>query len=145
MADNAPVSRRIVVGVDGSPLSTDALRWAMGQAEITGATVDAVLAWDVPASYGMPVVMVSDDDLADSAERALDATLGQVSAEHPQVPVARYVRHGHPASVLIEQAKGADLLVVGSHGHGGFIGALLGSVSQYCIHHATCPVVVVRA
>ena len=64
---------------------------------------------------------------------------------YPDIVVHQLVQRGHPAAVLIEQAKGADLLVVGSHGRGGFIGALLGSVSQHSVHHATCPVVVVRS
>lgn len=145
MTDTAPTARRIVVGVDGSPPSVQALRWALGQAEVTGATVEAVAAWEIPASYGMPMTLSSDEDVAGSVERSLEATVGQAAAEHPEVLVERQVRRGHPALMLLEQAKGAELLVVGSHGHGGFVSALLGSVSQYCIHHATCPVVVVRA
>jgi nucleotide-binding universal stress UspA family protein len=90
---------RIVVGVDGSDSSKEALAWAVRQAALTGAVVDAVTAWQIP-SY-------------------------------------------NAARALLDAAKGAGLLVVGSRGHAGFTEALLGSVGQYCVHHAECPVVVV--
>jgi nucleotide-binding universal stress UspA family protein len=95
---------RIVAGVDGSPSSMSALRWAIRQAGLTGATVDAMIA----------------------------------------VPVRARVVQGDPAQVLLDACDGADLLVVGSRGHAGFTEALLGSVSQHCVHHAHCPVVVIR-
>ena len=91
-----------------------------------------------------PRIVVDGEDLAGAAERSTAAAADEVYAEHPDVPVQRLLLRGHPATMLLDQAKGADLLVVGSHGHGGFISALLGSVSQHCVHHATCPVVVVR-
>ena len=75
----------------------------------------------------------------------LNVTVADERATHPRVEVRQQVLRGHPATVLLEQAKDADLLVVGSHGHGGFVGALLGSMSQRCTHYASCPVVVVRS
>ena len=144
MTSGGRVVPRIVVGVDGSAASLRALRWAVRQAETTGGMVDAVAVWDVPSSYGFGPTVLDGEDLAAAAEQSLAAAVKDVSAEHPGVAVQRRVLRGHPAAVLLEQAKGADLLVVGSHGHGGFVGALVGSVSQQCVHHATCPVVVVR-
>jgi nucleotide-binding universal stress UspA family protein len=73
----------------------------------------------------------------------LTDTLNELGIE-PPVTVRATVAEGHPADVLVRAARGADLLVVGSRGHGGFAGSLLGSVSQYCVHHAACPVLVVR-
>jgi nucleotide-binding universal stress UspA family protein len=135
---------RIVVGVDGSPPSLRALRWALGQAALTHAVVEAVNVWDVPASYGVAPTVLPGEDIAGAADRALAAAVEQASSAHPDVTVRRRVAQGHPAEVLLAHARDADLLVVGSHGHGGFVGALLGSVSHRCIQHATCPVVVVR-
>jgi nucleotide-binding universal stress UspA family protein len=135
---------RIVVGVDGSPASTRALRWALNQAESTGGVIDAVTAWDIPTSYGVGSTVVDGEDLAGAAERSLAAAVADACTAHPGVAVHRRVLRGHPAAVLVDQARGADMLVVGSHGHGGFASALLGSVSQRCTQHATCPVVVVR-
>lgn len=144
MAGTGPAGGRIVVGVDGSATSEPALRWALEQARLTGATVAAVHAWDMPISYGVPVMLNSGEDLAAAAERLLEETVAKAAAGYPQVPVERQVVRGHPATVLLDAAEDAELLVVGSHGHGGFVSALLGSVSQHCIHHASCPVVVVR-
>ena len=145
MTGGGRVLPRIVVGVDGSTASVRALRWALGQARATGAMVEAVIAWEVPTSYGVGPTVVDGEDLAGVAEQSLAAAVDEVSAAHPGVPVQRRVLRGNPAAVLVEQARNADLLVVGSHGHGGFVGALLGSVSHRCVQHAACPVVVVRA
>jgi nucleotide-binding universal stress UspA family protein len=137
--------RRIVVGVDGSESSKQALRWAIDQAGLTGATVEAVGAWEYRANFAWGAVAAIDAaELANACERAVIDTVTEVSGEEPSVHVDCHVIRGHPADALVRQAKGADLLVVGSRGHGGFVGALLGSVSHYCVHHATCPVVVVR-
>jgi nucleotide-binding universal stress UspA family protein len=139
---------RIVVGVDGSPSSRSALRWAVGQARLTGGTVDAVIAWQIPIMpqhYSWaPVYMEEAEDFAKDARKRIDAA---ISAEvHPADSqlVRTHVVHGHPAQVLLDVADGADLLVVGSRGHGGFASVLLGSVSQHCVHHARGPVLVVR-
>ena len=137
--------KRIVVGVDGSAPSTDALRWALGQARLSGAVVEAVLAWHVPATDGWAPVFDLVEDLTKASERTLADTIAQVAGDGGPVTVEQRVVGGEPAQVLLAAAKGADLLVVGSRGHGAVIGALLGSVSQYCVHHAPCPVVVVRS
>jgi nucleotide-binding universal stress UspA family protein len=138
-------ARRIVVGVDGSEASKCALRWAVTQAELTQATIEVVGVWEYPAAYTWGALPAIDAvTLADACEQMLDRTITEILGDSPTVHVEPYIVTGHPAYELVTQAKGADLLVVGSRGHGGFVGALLGSVSQYCVHHATCPVVVVR-
>jgi nucleotide-binding universal stress UspA family protein len=139
---------RIVAGVDGSPPSIDALRWAVHQAELTGGTIDAVIAWEFPMAAGglgwAPISPIDDTDYQELAAKALSAAVGEVNPP-PGVTVHQVVVAGNPAQVLLDAAKGADLLVVGNRGHGGFAEALIGSVSVRCLHHATCPVVVVRS
>jgi nucleotide-binding universal stress UspA family protein len=160
---SATQSKRIVVGVDGSPSSVRALEWAIGQAELTGSVIDAVNAWHYPGNYGLPVA--DSADYAALAAETLDKAIAEArsaapvsvaaagSTEAPGVPsrdigtpaeIRPLVIEGQPAQVLLDSAEGADLLVVGSRGHGGFSGALLGSVSQHVVHHAPCPVLVMR-
>jgi nucleotide-binding universal stress UspA family protein len=138
---------RIVAGVDGSPSSIEALHWAVRQAELTGGTVDAVIAWQYPVAAGglgwAPTSGLDDTDYSELAAKTLTAALAEVSPE-PAVPVRELVIEGYPAQVLLDAAKDADLLVVGNRGHGGFADALIGSVSVRCLHHSSCPVVVVR-
>ena len=136
--------RRIVVGVDGSPSSMTALRWAILQAELTGCDVEAVTAWQLPSRYGFAAVTDRATDFEGDARKVLAGALNEVSSVEPDVLIRSSVAAGHPAEVLVRAARGADMLVVGSRGHGGFTGAVLGSVSQYCVHHAPCPVLVIR-
>lgn len=143
MTDNGK-NRRIIVGVDGSAASRRALAWAVRQAGATGAVVDAVHAWQVPVTFDMAPLFVRPDELEREAEKILVTSVSEVCGEHPAAQVRARVVQGHPAAVLVRAARGADALVVGSHGHGGFVGALLGSVSQHCVQHAGCPVVVIR-
>lgn len=132
----------IVVGTDGSPNSIGALRWALRQAQATGAEVRVVLTWEVATSLGNMSEM-SDADWADIARTAVEEA---VAAETDvSVPITTTVVIGHPSNVLVEASKDADLLVVGSRGHGRVRGMVLGSVSNHCTHHAHCPVVVVRS
>lgn len=139
---------RIVVGVDGSAPSLDALRWAIRQAEVTGGTLDAVLAWQYPVAIGglgwAPATGVDDIDYAALASKALRDALAAVQVP-PAVHIREVVVEGNAAQALLDTAKDADLLVVGNRGHGGFADALIGSVSSRCVHHAHCPVVVVHA
>ncbi|MFE6691818.1 universal stress protein [Streptomyces sp. NPDC057743] len=140
---------RIVVGVDGSDSSKEALRWAVRQAELTDGVVRAVTAWEYPPLYGSIGWIDAPQELAGDlkgvASRALDDAIEEVVPPAQVARVHRSLAYGTPAAVLLDQAKGADLLVIGSHGHGGFTGALLGSVGQHCTQHAPCPVVVVRS
>ena len=138
------VGKRIVVGVDGSPSSMKALRWAIRQAKLTGAKVEAVTAWSYPSGYGWAPFSDGAVDLEGDAGKILAEALAEVSGIAPDVVIEPLVAYGHAADVLVRAAKGADLLVVGSWGHGGFAGMLLGSVSQHCVHQAPCPVLVLR-
>ena len=135
----------VVVGVDGSEASKDALRWAIRYARMAGATVHAVTAWHYPASVGWaasPVIL--EMDLEGEARQALKQTVEYVVATEGPVTIQTRVVEGPPALILLKAATDADLLVVGSRGHGAFAGMVLGSVSEHCVHHANCPVVVVR-
>jgi nucleotide-binding universal stress UspA family protein len=135
--------RRIVVGVDGFEPSKAALRWAIRQAKLTGAVVEAVTAWHVPA--GTAWVATSDmPDYQDDAVAVLAEAITEMCAVDPDVQVCPRVLEGRAGQVLVDAADGADLLVVGSRGHGGLAEALLGSVGQYCVHNASCPVVIMR-
>jgi len=143
----------IVVGIDGSEDSKDALRWAARQAELTATTLTAVTAWQLPVSFGtvwqMPATYgkshdLSQVDFAADAKKTLDATLEEVLGADAHVSVTPQLVSGRAAPVLIEASRHAALLVVGRSGHGGFAGMLIGSVSQHCVSHAACPVVVVR-
>ncbi|WP_374985813.1 universal stress protein [Streptomyces fradiae] len=142
--ERSETEQLIVVGVDGSESSRSALRWAARQAALTGAELRPLQAWQLPPAYGMPVDY-SDVDVAKQTRRSLDQTIEEVVGAHPEVPVDARVVEGHPAAVLVEASRDADLLVVGSHGRGAFAGMLLGSVSGHCVHHASCPVLVVRS
>jgi nucleotide-binding universal stress UspA family protein len=136
---------RIVVGVDGSDSSKAALAWAVRQAALTGAEVDAVNAWQIPATYGFGYAMASAiPDLEKVAGQILDEAIAEAATRAPDVRIHPVVVQNNPAQALLDTAKGADLLAVGSRGHGGFTGALLGSVGQHCVQHAECPVVVIR-
>jgi nucleotide-binding universal stress UspA family protein len=134
---------RIVVGVDGSPASIEAIRWAAGQAALTGGVLVAVTAWSIPASYGVAFGGEDAIDWRQNAEQALDEALEEALGADA-AKVERIVDQGHPSYVMTEASKNADLVVVGSRGHGGFTGLVLGSVSQHVVAHAECPVVVTR-
>lgn len=140
----SPLRGLIVVGVDGSEPSKEALRWAARQAEITGAKVQAVMAWEYPTSFGWAPPYPTEFDPECDTHKALDAFVEEVLGTEPPVEVEAIVVEGHPATELLEAAKGAELLVVGSRGHGAFTGMMIGSVSQRCMTHASCPVMVVH-
>jgi nucleotide-binding universal stress UspA family protein len=135
--------RRIVAGVDGSGSSKAALRWAIRQAKLTGGTVDAVTSWHYPSGYGWAPGDGTIDPEAE-ARRTLAEALNEMSGMDPEVAVHPMVAEGPAAEVLCRVAREADLLVVGSRGHGGLTSALLGSVSLNCVLHAHCPVLVLR-
>ena len=136
----------IVVGVDGSKGAVEALKFAINEARIRGADVKAVAAWEVPAAaYGSGWIPIPVDpsDYEKIGQDVLDQSLEEAGAAKADVKVTPVLREGQAADVLVAEAQGADLLVVGSRGLGGFKGLLLGSVSQQCAHHATCPVAIV--
>jgi len=134
---------RIVVGVDGFEPSRAALRWAIHQAKLTGAVVDAVTAWHIPAGSGL-VPPADMPDYQDDARIVLTEAITEMCSIDPEVEVRPYVVEGRAGPVLVDAAEGAELLVVGCRGHSGFAEALLGSVGQFCVHHAPCPVVIMR-
>jgi nucleotide-binding universal stress UspA family protein len=145
----SPVRPRIIAGIDGSESSASALRWAIRQAGLTGAAVDAVIAWHYPdlaaSGYGTAAVAIeSADDFRESAGKIVADAISSTLDPASEVPVRARVAQGHAAQVLLDASAGASQLVVGSRGRGGFAEALLGSVSQHCVQHALCPVVVVR-
>lgn len=133
----------IVVGVDGSPPSAAALRWAVRQARLEQAEVVAVISWEYPPMAGWGL-MVPGPEIEEAAQEALAETVTRELGPAPEVPVTQRTVCGYPAGVLLEAAKEAQLLVVGSRGLGGFAGTVLGSVGRACVEHASCPVVVVR-
>jgi nucleotide-binding universal stress UspA family protein len=140
----------VVVGVDHSPGANAALVFADEEARLRGATLRAVHAW----RYGyigysgpegrVPSIGADIDDLRTAAVAALEASVREALPES-EVGIELLAIQGAPAAVLVEQSRDAELLVVGSRGHGGFVGLLLGSVGQQCAHHAECPVVIVHA
>jgi nucleotide-binding universal stress UspA family protein len=143
-------SGRIVVGVDGSSHSEKALRWAIGQARLTGQPLDAVIGWDIPVNYAAGSVVGGAGafpafDWKGVATSTLKDTVAQVVDAPDADRVSQRVVKGYLAQVLLDAAAEAALLVVGSRGRGGFTGMLLGSVSQAVVARAACPVVVVRA
>ncbi len=148
MSGHNGTNSRIVVGVDGSPSSLAALHWAVRQAGLTGGTVQAVIAWQYPVAVSgyawAPVPVVEAADCEEIAQKTVAEAISTVGDAGKDVRISSRVVGGNPAPVLIDAAADADLLVVGSRGHGGFAAALLGSVSQHCVHHARCPVVVIR-
>jgi nucleotide-binding universal stress UspA family protein len=149
MSEQQESGGRIVVGVDGSPSSKAALTWAVRQAGATGASVEAVIAWHYPAMVAgvpfAPVELLGGSNYRDNAAKVLSDAISETVDPDGPVKVSSSVRDGQPARVLLDASEGADLLVVGSRGHGGFTEAMLGSVSEACVHHAKCPVVIVRA
>jgi nucleotide-binding universal stress UspA family protein len=140
----------IIVGVDRSAGAEEALRFAFEEAQLRGATLRAVHAWQfgyigAPSLEGAVQVLGAElDEHRSAAGAVLDAMVREAIPDAGDMRIERRVVEGAAAAVLVEESRGADLLVVGSRGHGGFAQLLLGSVSQQCAHHAECPVVIVR-
>ncbi|MDX3771916.1 MULTISPECIES: universal stress protein [unclassified Streptomyces] len=133
---------RVVVGVDGSPASYEALRWAVRYARLVAARVDAVAAYELPIGWSAPAL---DAEIAEAqTRRAMTDEIRKVLLQVGEIPMEEHLVRGGAAQALIAASVGAKLLVVGSRGRGGFASLLLGSVSQQCAAHASCPVVIVR-
>ncbi|MER6082145.1 universal stress protein [Streptomyces sp. NPDC001833] len=143
--DRDVTERRVVVGVDGSPSSYAALRWALRYAGLVGGVVEAVAVWELPGLYGWSGPAVDMDIDAEEARDKMRQELTDVLGADAAASVRSHLVHGNTTDVLLRAAEGAEALVVGSRGRGGFARALLGSVSQQVSQHATCPVVIVRA
>jgi nucleotide-binding universal stress UspA family protein len=136
-------SASIVVGVDGSDSSRQALIWAVHYAELISAEVTAVISWSYPTGYGIGAI-AADWNPGEDARDLLTETIASVLGRDIAVPLTQVVQEGNAAQVLLDQARDAQMLVVGSRGHGGFAGLLLGSVSAHCAEHAHCPVLVIH-
>ena len=137
--------RVIVVGVDGSKSSSGALAWAADEARLRGATLKVVRAWRVPVlAYGPYASPPPPEDFKKSAEALLSEQVTTVLGPSPVVTVVREVAEGPAAEVIVAASAGADMVVVGSRGLGGFGGLLLGSVGAQVAHHAHCPVTIWR-
>ena len=143
---------RVVVGVDGSACSAQALTWTLRHAVLLGAQVEAVACWQAPtiamgaAGYGAyidPSTYDMTGPTTEMLEKAVAAGVGDVPGAET-LDVHCQVLEAYPARALLTAAEGADLLVVGSRGHGELSSVLLGSVGLHCVTHAPCPVVVVR-
>lgn len=130
----------LVVGVDGSPSSILALQWANRLQPAVGGSIRAVAAWQVPFSYyEFPPSGWNPEEVA---ETVLSEALTKAFHDHPPRGITTVTRQGSPVRVLLEESKTAQLLVLGSRGHGGFAGLLLGSVSSTVAEHASCPVLI---
>ena len=138
-------SGRIVVGIDGSETARRALQWAVDSGRVHRASVEAVLAWGYFTSVGDPFLPAAFElaPLTDAAHRTIDSFVDSADTSGLPAPVTRTVSSGSAAAAILNAAEGADLVVVGSRGLGGFKGLVLGSVSHQIVHHAKCPVVVV--
>jgi nucleotide-binding universal stress UspA family protein len=138
---------RVVVGIDGSELSVDATRVAFEEASSRRAGLTLLHVWNAP-NYDTAGVVVPDTFLLEEAHseelRAMAETVAGLGEKYPDVQVERRLKQGRPAKVLAESSKGAALVVVGSRGHGGFASLVLGSTSRSLLHHAECPVLVVK-
>lgn len=136
----------IVVGVDGSAGADEAITFAAREARLRGATLNLVTGWHVPSvayeGVGMTVA-ATRAEFEEDANRRLEGVAERLASEFDGLTIERVVREGRAASVLVREAREAALLVVGSRGHGGFVGLLVGSVSSECAHHAPCPIAIV--
>lgn len=143
MSEQDERSHRIVVGIDGSPSSIAGLEWAGNQAELTGASLEVLMTWEWLTGYGWSPID-PDFDQERVCQTALSDHLKPIRDAHPGISIQPAAIEGHPAPLLVEASEGADLLVVGSRGHGEFVGVLLGSVSEHCVTNAHCPVLVLH-
>ena len=138
--------RVVVVGVDGSPASSAALELAADEARLRHARLRVVGAWSFPTfAAGTYVPAGAYEDFPEQLAAAVAAQIVEVLGASPDIPVEQVVEEGPAARVILDAAKGAELVVVGSRGRGGFSGLLLGSVSTQVVHHAHCPVLVARS
>ena len=134
----------VIVGYDGSEAAEGAVRWAAVQAERTGVPLDLVTAWEYPSAWGNSIPLPDGYDPAADAQAMLDPVIEQLHADHPTLEIHSHVIEGHAGDVLVEGSRHGSLLVVSSRGHRALAGMVLGSVSQHCVTHAACPVVVFR-
>jgi nucleotide-binding universal stress UspA family protein len=141
---------KIVVGIDGSDAAKDALRWALDEARLRSDEIVAVHAWESPPAMPEPGPAPGFDlvgilpEVEEAGERLVKTVVEEVVGDDSGVTVEPVAIQGPAAPVLVDAARDAEMLVVGSRGHGGFTALLLGSVSQQLAHHAPCPLVIHR-
>jgi len=136
---------RIVIGIDGSEASMDALAWAGRQAHLTHSTLEMIMTWDWPTTYGWAMYFPEGYNPSEGMPEILSKAADELRNDYPDIDITSRVVQGHAAPLLVEASNGADLLVVGSRGHGEFVGMLIGSVSEFCSANAHCPVLIHRA
>ena len=134
---------KVVVGIDGSPSSLQAMEFAAQEATLRGASLQVTMTWDWPVAYAR-TPMLHESDPVGGIRTEFETAVASLREAHPDLTIAAVFEHGHPVPALVEASKGADLLVVGNRGHGTALGILLGSVSQHCVKQAHCPVLVHR-
>lgn len=141
------MTTRIVVGIDGSESARAALDWAWDEAERWGAELEVVHAWSYPYAYGVEgAVVVPPQTLSADAAKLVDEEIAELrTRKGDSVRMSLVVEEGGAAHTLLDRGKDAAMIVVGARGHGGFLSLLVGSVADQVVHHAECPVVVVRA
>jgi len=137
-------SLRILVGIDGSESSLDALHRAAQIATATNAPLEGITTWQYPLAFDTYFPMMDDWSPSQNAERVLAAATERAFHGSPPERFTSRVIEGPAARVLIEQSRDAAMLVLGTRGHGGFAGLLLGSVSSACAEHAQCPVLIMH-
>jgi nucleotide-binding universal stress UspA family protein len=142
MEDNGVRQPVVVVGIDGSTQSGEALRWAAQYTTLNGGELHPMIVWDQSSGFGY--FPQGAESLEREARQTLDRTIHKYLGDERPVGMAPEVRQGNPRFVLVDASATADLLVVGDRGYGGFVGLLLGSVGESCVRHAKCSVVVVR-
>jgi nucleotide-binding universal stress UspA family protein len=137
----------VVVGVDGSKLSAKAIDFAFEQADARHARVVAVHAWTSPFltyANGASMLQFDEEKIREESRLLVAESVAGAAADHPDVEWTTELVSGSAAQALVRRSESADLVVVGSRGHGGFTGLLLGSVGQSVLHHAQCPIAIVR-
>jgi nucleotide-binding universal stress UspA family protein len=149
VVDQVDIDGGVVVGDDGSTAAREALRWAAEEAELRGQVLHVVRAWMLthatrPKSW-TPGYVPSLEEFETACREDVVASTEQALGSRPHLKLQVHVVHGAATRVLIDASQRADLLVVGHRGAGGFRGLLLGSTAHQCVHHAACPVVVIRS
>ena len=145
MSLNMNTVRKIVVGIDGSQSSINALAWALREAKRHSAALHVVHVWSLPPVVDpMGVAIFSPiEELESAAQGVMKHVMETVKSLVGDTAVTSSVERGSAAQHLLDAASTADMVVVGRHGHGGFLGLLIGSVAEQIAHHAKCPAVIV--
>lgn len=142
--EHRPVCGEVVAGVDDSLGCEPALEYAFEQAKLRGSTLRVLHAWQLPVHAFAPEIAYDMDEVRTAQRQVVHDRVARFSEDYPQVKVVEDVQCAHPVDALTDASERADLLVVGSHGRGALGAVLLGSVSRGALHHAHCPVAVVR-